>query len=137
MYVNDTFKPKVFLKYKKKLGDASLRSVSQWCPFVFGAGEGTKPLTRLTAWRPFRPSRCPPAHRSLKKQSTGLFFLTALAHFGFKSLLILTCKYKRTPNGVLLYLVRAKGLEPLRQRHWLLRPTCLPFHHACSKYHYI
>ena len=27
-------------------------------------------------------------------------------------------------------MVRAKGLEPSRFWHWLLRPTCLPFHHA-------
>ncbi len=26
--------------------------------------------------------------------------------------------------------MRAKGLEPSRFWHWLLRPTCLPFHHA-------
>ena len=27
-------------------------------------------------------------------------------------------------------LVRATGLEPARRKHWFLRPTCLPFHHA-------
>ena len=29
--------------------------------------------------------------------------------------------------------MRAKGLEPSRFWHWLLRPTCLPFHHARHK----
>ena len=33
-------------------------------------------------------------------------------------------------NHAVFRLVRAKGLEPLHQRYWLLRPARLPFRHA-------
>ena len=54
-------------------------------------------------------------------------FLNAHTLLGFKSHLK---NQKSTYKVCTLLMVRAVGLEPTRRRHWLLRPTCLPFHHA-------
>ncbi len=71
--------------------------------------------------------RYPSAHLLIKKQSTGLFFLTFAALIDFKSHHIYIKENPKTSLTVCFgILVRVMGLEPIRRGHTPLKRACLP-----------